>query len=438
MLFRHEPLLLLTAALLLSLGWLVLNHRTFNDFFSPFNLLLIVWVLPFVSGHLGLSGLQQGLSPDAEALVVACLVIAGAICLLSGQAIAGSGLWLEERNWNTRRLSWIGAFLLVCGTAKYLAEFSGEPVPLMQYLQGVAVSSIAHRVGKDSPLQVVAVGLVAAGMAAYWAALESRNLLSRMAWLTAAAVPVIFGILKASKSDVFEPLFCYFVLSYYRSRFVRRVVPVRSLLATVAVSCVLAVGLTSVRMTGLAGAGEERFAQAIDFGLEDWPDAVREPLAVLYGYTSLGFENLSLYMDLNHSTLRIGTSMFRPFLSMVRQGEVADKMLSDTAVENLSPAANVGTFLRDLYIEGGSLLCVLGTACYSLLVSAFYVNFRSQRTRLALMLYVSSAFPWSWLFFTNAFSVLTTYLGFLYILALAWLLSETSRPARQARMDYQR
>jgi hypothetical protein len=50
--------------------WVRFNHRTLNDAFSPLNLLLFFWVLPYLGSLLKLSGFQQGLTFEGHALVL--------------------------------------------------------------------------------------------------------------------------------------------------------------------------------------------------------------------------------------------------------------------------------------------------------------------------------------------------------------------------------
>lgn len=428
MFLQNGSLFVVIVGLVVSVAWLFVNRKIFDDYFSPFNVLLFVWVLPFIASYLALSDQQVGLSIYAELLVIACTVIAAAICLLFRFAIPGNvpavvlkGIGIDRRAGVVVMLT-----VLTAGAAKYFAEFSNQAIPLFQYLEGSAISHVAHRFGKDSFLQIFAIGLVSIGIIGYSLALERRAIVEKVVWLGVAALPILAGILKASKSDVFEPLFYYIVLSYYYNRRLPGTARHRYLVPVIMAAVVaLAAAMTMTRTSGIQGAGAVSYADAIGFAALDWPFELRETASILYGYTSLGFENFSRYVEANDNgePFRLGTSMFRPLLSSIKQGEVANEMLADVTFNEISPAANVGTYLRDLYVEGGWVLCILGTVAYAFLVNSLYVNFRTSQTPMSAILYAAILFPWAWLFFTNAFSVLTTYLILAYVFILHRLIS---------------
>ncbi len=148
---------------------------------------------------------------------------------------------------------------------------------------------------------------------------------------------------------------------------------------------------------------------------------------------ALGFQNFSNYVNSHSVDLRIGTSLFRPVLSAFMMGSVADARGVPVDQWNVvSGAANTGTFLTPLFIEGGLLFCILGAFIYGSMVNLAYYFFRSTRSVKSMLIYISFIFPWTWLFFTNAFSVLSIFVNVFYVAVLAWLFMKNSRRQRRS------
>lgn len=410
-------------ALFVGVVWRQTNENIFQDRFSPFNVLFFVWILPFILSFSGMSQLQKGIFGLAMIiLVIATIVIV--ITLVSPPLFPG---YKSAYNGRVRcRQSLISpgrlftlSFLLVLASLgiKIAVEFQ-EGIPLLAYIGDTGNSANLHRFGKDSKLQIFAQALVIGGMLSWYCALRaSGRPLLRAGALLLSAVPLVVGILKASKSDIAEPAFLYFMVYFYTRPSSWRISFPKLFFPTVALLLII-FGVTDIR---LEGQGAESYADLIVFDVEIMPFALRQVLAQFYGYMVLGFENFGRYVESGDDMVRLGTSMFRPLFSVLMLGSIPSGMLDALDLHELSPAANVGTFLRDLYIEGGAIMCMIGTFWNAMLIRLVYNNFRRRQDDISMIIYVTLLFPWVWLFFTNAFSVLTVYSNCFFAAIIVWL-----------------
>jgi hypothetical protein len=238
----------------------------------------------------------------------------------------------------------------------------------------------------------------------------------------------LLGVFKASKSDIYIPLLSFGVTFYY-CRIAREPIKTKqerpkysSNFTYVILGCagaILLPWITAIRLSGLDSTLS--YASLIEFDSFEWmSDSARELAAIIYGYTALGFENFRIFVDTYTGGYRFGTSFFRPLFSALMQGAlVDDRMPSPKELNYISEAANTGTFLRALYIEGGIPFCLLGSLTYGALINIAYIRFRSNGSLVTMAIYISLLYPWSWIFFTNAFSVLTIYTNLFWILLLS-------------------
>lgn len=428
-----SSLIVLLGCAVAWLLWSRVNSATLRDSFSPFNLLFYFWVLPFLASYMQLSDLQSGLSPQATLLIIGCTLLLIATTLLPILILRGEPLIVRcaQATALLRRRAWlVVAFYAATLAALYFAEFYGRDLPLFAYLALDADSSTLHTFGKDSKLQVLAFGIHVATMLVFSVGLNVRSVLLKIMAVLLVIVVVLVGFLKAAKTDVYIPILVCAALYYYHRK--RRGAKLPTWWKALGVALgLLVISLTSIRIRGTGW--QTGYADAIQFRYsEELGPVLSELVSIVYGYTSLAFQNLSNYMALSDGELRLGTSLFRPVLSMLMQGELADSL--DVPVDKwgvVSDAANTGTYLTPLYVEAGAGGCLLASLLYGLLVNVAYVKFR-RRGGAWMFVYVSLIFPWTWLFFTNAFSVLGMYTNLFYVAMffIVW----TGRPnvAREA------
>lgn len=412
--------LILIICVIVGFVWNRLNKIYLGDFFSPFNLLLYFWVLPFLASYMMLSELQVGLTLEATLIIIVSTMIMVFISMMPMFKLNRNSLIICYSNnslGQIRKGAWFVVFFyLLTFAALYWAEYSDEKIVLFQYLSGNATDPGLHRIGKDSKLQVIAAGISVAGMLCFFLGINSISLISRIFFLGLAIFVPILGVLKTSKSDVFTPVLIYSALLYYHFRSKNKRIPKWPIILLMVIT-LLMILMTDIRVEGVGYQGG--YAKMIGFKYsEELGFPLNEIIANIYGYVSLGFQNFSNYVVHGTDDFRIGTSLFRPFLSALMQGDVARALdvSYDESYMRLGPA-NVGTYLRDLYIEGGAAFCIIGSIIYAVLVNAIYIKFRIKGG-VWMFIYIAFLFPWVWIFFQNAFSILQIYVNAFYVFAI--------------------
>lgn len=393
-----------------------------NDFLSPFNLLFYFWVLPLLVSTLNWSGLQTGLSLEAIAIILVCTLILISISIIPMREL--HGVRLPDRLTHIHGLCdspFVKVEILclysVALVAMYYAEFS-KGIPIFTFLAEESEDAGLHLVGKDSKLQVLAQGLMIAGALCFYVGMYSKSKLERSFFIFLAFVVPLLGVLKASKSGVFTPALYYIAIYYYLKKARGEVLITKRAVSLVLGGGIIMTSITMIRVLGVrnnlgfSGLIEFRYADDIVYPLN-------EIIATLYGYCALGFQNFSNFVDYGSDKWRIGTSLFHPFFSAFMQGDVVSRIaLPRGEWHVISDSANIGTYLRDLYMEGGVVFCLLGSLIYSSLINWLYVKFRRARGGVWLFVYVIMLFPWVWIFFQNAFSILIFYTNIFYVCAI--------------------
>jgi oligosaccharide repeat unit polymerase len=399
------------------------------------------WVLPLSASCLSLSDLQTGLVPEAVFLMFTCTGVLAIVSAAALYQVRGVPLQYAVRAFNERRFDspeariLVAAFFAITLAAVAIAEFSGQGIPILEYLGGEVDRNALHRHGKGSQLQILGQALVVAGVMALYIAVTTRSSRTRATFMAMAMIVPVVGILKTSKTDVFLPALYYSMLFVYLYRAKKRPLPVKSIAAAGVVLLALFALITTIRIQGVSFGQSVVYSDLIRFRPVTNINAIDDTLAVVYGYTALSFQNFSNFVSYSSDTNNWGTSLLRPFYSLLVRGDVPDTALQQINWYFVSPAATVGTYLRDLYAEGGAVFCVLGSFVYALFINSLYVYFRRSGAIGAMFLYIIFSFAWSWLFFHNVFSVLGLYINAFYIVAICVMVDRvrvrgryTSRP----------
>ena len=412
-----RALLILFICMVVWAAWRRFNGEFLRDAFSPLNLLLYFWILPFLGSYMWLSRLQKPLSIEATLIIVSSTFLLVLTSLVPAFVLRGKALSIRQSRdlAGLRNSRWlVTLFFLVTLLALYFAEFRDQDFPLIRYITGEAESGSLQAYGKDSKLQVLAYGIFVATAFRFYCGLYQKNRAAKLMLMSMLLAVVVLAILKASKSDVYHPLLICAAIYYYRNAAEHRRAPRFSVLWLLFVVGALA-SITTLRVEGLGLEGG--YASEIQFKYSDQLGSVLGTMvATIYGYVSLGFQNFSNVIARTDDSWRLGTSFFRPLLSAFMQGDAARSL--DVPVDQwgvVSDAANVGTYLTGLYIEGHAFVCLAGSFVYGLLVNAVYIRFRLKEGGMWMFAYVAFIFPWTWLFFTNAFSVLSTFTNVFYV-----------------------
>jgi hypothetical protein len=437
------PLVLLAGG---TAAWFALNRALFDDILSPFSLLFVAWVGPLLLQATNLSSHETPWTLGPMLMVGWTTLALAGTCLLAAGVVRAGPPGAEARDHFRamqellRAPAFIAGFFacfLVCFAAYVYAEFVTNPfgVPLLSILSGqVPRGGAFHRWGKDGPLTALTALLFVLTPIAYLAFQANRGRPLRATLLVAALAFPVGGVLKLSRSDVFIGMVELLVVAVYWRRFAGERVPRRRQLLTLA-GVVLAGLLVYYVMMAIRISSvplEDIYARLIGFRLEgDSP--WRGPLAAIYGYMALPFENLHRFLAVHDGGSHVGISVFRPILSLSGMGDLADRI--DAGIHYPAPAtyaAGSATFLTSVYAELGILGVAAVPIAYAALVNALYVHMRARPTFLSVLLYANFVYPWLWLFFNNGFGVLSIYLNAAFIAAVALLMPEL-RP-RVARL----
>jgi oligosaccharide repeat unit polymerase len=430
------PLLFLV---LLAAVWFPLNRRLFDDWLSPFSVLFLAWIMPLSLQAMNLSGAETVWSTRGVLVVAWTTLTLTAVCLAAYPFVGRRRDPVETYERTLRlvgRPAFVAAFAVVFAgvAAVYVyVEFATNPagVPLLTLLRGGALPfSTVHRWGKESSLQAIVALLAVLTPLAYLAFRAARGRVSRTLLLAAAAFYPVGGVLKLSRSDVFIALLGLAVAAACHRRCTQRVAHGRG--AWVAVVLVMAgagvvmYAMMSIRLLGVGV--DELYADFIEFRLADVP--FRGPIATVYGYVALPFENLNRFMTY-HGGLDLypGISVLRPPLSASGLSGLADA--ADARVfypAAVSAAAGSATFLTAVYAELGLVGAAVVPALYALLVNAVYIGQRRSPTIVGILLYALFIYPWAWLFFNNGFGVLSVHISAAFVIGLGLVAPFLGRP----------
>lgn len=399
-----------------------LKFKLSNDILSPYNLLMFFWFAPFMFSFLTLSKYQTGLSFEAITIISVSTVILFSVVIIFQKSLADYGDSEKvDISILNRQLTPVVVLLFysMCLIALYFAEFKGREFPLVSFILGSEQNSSLHRYGKDSKLQFLAAGISVAGAYCFSVFLCHRKKIVRILFFLLAFSVPLFGLLKASKSDIFIPFIYYSSIFYYLRGWKIKKFAIKFFIIFIVVALFLAT-VTEIRVRGVGYAKPVTYSDLIKYkNIAFLPLPVNNLISIVYGYACLNFQNFSNYVDVDDGRLRLGTSFFRPFYSIIMHGDIANELLVPKSKWNfVSRSATVGTFLRDLYMEGGAILCLIGSFIYSILVCLIYFKFKTKKNLVWLLIYANFMFPWIWLFFQNAFSVLTFYLNAFYIILI--------------------
>ncbi|MGA7646588.1 MAG: hypothetical protein WBW01_08755, partial [Terriglobales bacterium] len=297
-----REVIVFSAMALVGLAWRALNKATLGDPLSPFNLLFYCWIVPLIGSFLEWSRLQGGFGVEgATLIVVATAILMGGcmmpMCLL-GRRPLGASLERYGRTWEGSRYVrlFVVLFFLITCAATLAAEFS-RGIPLFQYANVLAIDSDLHRFGKDSKLQILAGGLATAGLLSFYVATSARAKRTKWLFYGIAAVPPFLGVLKMSKTDVFDALFYYAVLYYYYLRSRNQPLRFKKLALWGFAGVVCFASMTMLRLAGDSRNPTLTYSGMIEFRyVDDVPWPINEALAIPYGYATLNFENFSRFV----------------------------------------------------------------------------------------------------------------------------------------------
>ena len=428
----------IAAIVAVAVVWQVAAFRLYRDPLSPLSLLGFSWMLPLSLGWLDLSVYEARWSAATVAAVTWVTVGMVGACLFPRLVVARADSFAPHREqfaaaMAVLRTPRIRAFLIALFAivfACYLyAEFITSPVgiPALRILAGDRMYGEFHRWGKETRWAIITPTLFLLVPLLYLAGREAESRGWRWVLIGLALLYPLFGLLKLSRSDVFVSALNLGATEYYLRRFAPpRPLKVGRVLALAAggVVALLFAGVV-LQATLVARIGSrssfDDYASAIGF-IPRGESPLYGVAAQAYGYLALPFENFRRAFERTDGGFHPGTSALRPLFSAAGQGRLADEMLSTIVIPDpVSSAAGSSTFLTPIYMELGLAGVLLVPIAYALLVNVLYARFRGRPSLLTYLAYLNFLYPWTWLYFNNAFSVLTFYLNALFILGFVWV-----------------
>src|SRR5580698_641063 len=200
--------------------WRKFNREFLKDAFSPLNILLYFWILPFLGSYMWLSRLQKPLSVEATLIIVGSTIVLVVTSLVPAFVLQRKALSIRQSPdlAGLRSSRWlVTLFFVATLVALYFAEFHDQELPLILYVTGAAENASLHTYGKDSKLQVLAYGVFVATALGFYCGLHQKNRAARVMFISMLLIVVAMAILKASKSDIYHPLLMCAAIYYYRN-----------------------------------------------------------------------------------------------------------------------------------------------------------------------------------------------------------------------------
>jgi len=428
---RMHMLLILSGTAVVTLLWFGINAKLFADNMSPFQILYFSWILPLLLCTLQLSNLERPWEIESIGIiawVTLCLLLPSILPAYLTRTVSESSFRIVFAKTvclvKSPAFKCIVLFLFTISFSAYIySEFVTNPVgiPLVSALTGnMSLGGTSHRWGKETKWSLITPLLFILTPLLYLIAKSTEGKTKRSVYFCLAFSFPFMGILKLSRSDILIGVLNVAFIEYHWRKTLlvggekRQILNYKSILLG-AIGILIAYGTLYIR-TGMDKLGNF-YARMIGFKLEGTGIFV-ETFAQIYGYLALPFENFHNFFETYTGGYSPGISVLRPLLSMLGKGSLADEMLAQINYEPLGGAAGSATFLTFMYAELGIWGLLFVPLIYSIFVNTLYVRFRANPSFINLFLYLNFVYPWFWLFFNNAFSVLTFYINMSFIIII--------------------
>jgi len=425
--------------------WLRVNKSLFDDRLSPLNLLLFSWVGPLALRTFNLSELERTWSWDFTIIicwVTLCLIVTSvsAVAMMKRRSKSVKyDLWLQTKPVfektlalfrNKTFLVLLGLLFVVSFCAYIYNEFITNPIgiPLLTYLNDPTISRDPfHRWGKTnrSFAGYLSLPIYPLVPMLYLVFRLSRRRLAQIGWLICAVAYPIMTILKLSRIDFLNALFTIVLAEYYYRRYSfssqpagPRHTPNRSHRKLVFVTAAILFLLAVSPLARIRGGGTDQAALGRLMGIRlDTTIPLYPAITEAYVYFAMPFENFSNFYQSSKSGFNPGIGFFRPVLSIIGYGWLADEMLDRIDMNFELLPLNTYPFVTLIYFELGIPGVLICPIVYGLLVSFVYTRFRQRPNFVNVFVYLMCPFGWLWLFSAAGFTVLALYLEIAFVVA---------------------
>ncbi len=409
--------------ILLGISLIIFIYKQSSDILSPAFILIFIWYIPFILSFFKLSSLQSD-AYSSLGLIIICSVT----LIMSGAFLFGI-LWRKQsvpiKEWSRKLTQNIGIIdwnkttimlflVLAMGlivALTYWVEFLNIGFPLLGIDRSIIsqVGGSIHRYGKDSPLQIILSLDYMIGGIAFLAFLMAKRF--KIMYAACFLCPILMGILKLSNSDIINAAVTYIIIGYYvgmgrgmsiKKASFRLIVLIHVIVISFAMFC-------NLRLMRTLNEYAPKYSEMLGFSIDTGIDWLDEGMAFYYGYTSLSFINFDRSLQVL-PVYKLGLSMFRPFYTVTLRGDEIDEAKARIFTNYISSSVSmVGTFMRDLYFEGGILLIYIGALYYTIIIALAYNMLVRKANIYYLFIYSSLAYPFIWIVFQNAFANIDIY-----------------------------
>ena len=428
--------------------WVRINRSVFNDFFSPFNMLFLFWILPLLLGCLDLSIYEQPWSFKSFFAMTAVTTILVSISIIPVLRRKRIRSFIDSRLIFQAMLQRLGSknatiLLLFIYIPLFLlyfyVEFITNPAGLAILsgflgklsLQVASYYGWGKTIGRtyfSSILTTVSYPLNILSPMFYLKFKLSRKRAEKFFFFFVAILMTLFAFVKLLKIDIILAILGLVMADYYFNKYTQVARLSKKLTRTLrgfmmVIASTIFVGAifgsTLVFRIGVS----DNSSQVINWiGYKfSTPSLFNSISALVYAYSALSFENVNRFITSYDGGLNVGISALRPFLSILGQGSIADAMLKNIDFNVVVPGVTAGTFLSPVYAELGWFGILFFSAMYAFLINKLYLRFRHNPNYLNFFLYLNFAFCWFFNFFSNAFATLTFYTNSVFIIMFAYL-----------------
>ena len=420
-------------------GWNRINKKLFGDWFSPFNQLLFSWIGPLCLRAYSLSSLEEPWTTDLIFIIGWVTLSLVVTSLLARPFVKRSSFGVRKPTFDKTvelfQKKWFLVLVTFCFVASFVGyiynEFITNPVgiPLITLAQNPSIPREPfHRWGKGSKLVILSVPLFLLSPMLYLAFRASRRGTGKVFLLLLAGLYPIGCLFKLSRIDLVGVSLNIVVVEYYYRMFSSvKTVKVRPKIikyARYVLLLAMTIGLliVSTNEFNRIRAGydpSDRLQGKLGGITSDIPDPLYNLVVNLYAYFAFPFENFANFYQSYSGGYNPGIGFFRPILTMMNQGDVADAMLARINLCLRSEGfSNTYPFITLVYAELGLLGILLVPIIYGVFVNTLYVRFRRCPSFINFFWYLGCSYGWLWLFSAAGFTTPTVYLLIAFVFGL--------------------
>src|SRR5882724_7305679 len=425
-----DPVLWLLLVVMVILSWLKINQWLFNDFLSPFNLLLPAWVLPLL---LKLLRLSQAERPWRDETI---LMIGWATLSLGVVSLAPAFLLRSKRNfWQGQVWRNLATLLQRRGVTVVLSlwfairavaviynEFVTNPVgiPIITYLRNPDISRDPYWQWKGESLWFLSIPVFTLTPVFYLKFKIATSRGRKLLFLGAASFYPLVELVKMSRSECIYALSSIALMEYYYRRSIQRgrkrnrlgfktVMWRLVFVGTMATAALFSATLfQQIRANKPMLTSAKSMAMVVDF-----PEPYASTVVEVYGYFALPFENFSNFVNDYPGGWNLGVGALRPVFSATGWGGTVRGRLENINFDKYLEMLPINTypFLASIYAEAGWVGILLAPPFYAAVVGFIYLRFRTRPNLEILVLYTTViSYCWLWMFSNQNFTGVQYYL----------------------------